>query len=468
MQERSPGRGSTPSAGDVAADPVRSPYGNTASATGSPARVVAVTCLLCVISQAIVASWPTSLEAFHSPNTSTAIARQVAAGGDYSVRRWDRLRGPDPRNDVDELRMFHLPGSTLYQAAGFTLLGETAQRFMFVPFTVALVTLACWWGCRVGGTVLGALVGAIGLLHPFVQLHGPVWDDATMAAALDWTLATMVVSLLAIPRERRAVRLAVLAGILLCSGVAAVTRASSLPFMAGAAISALSVPGLRPARAAALCIALGAAMSLSAWGARNASVSGSFFVGSTHDGITLWESVYPSAVEAMLRHGQVDQLNDERMADDFARTRDLSELEAHRFFVARARDYMLENPLAVARTGIIKVAFTASGVDTFEPSLLTLRNVVAVAHNVPLVLLACWSLLRPSFWRGLAAGRPAGERVCARLVLMGALLVGLAMLFIGPNSLRYRAMIEPVLWIAAASTVLDAARWLQRGRRARA
>ena len=116
------------------------------------------------------------------------------------------------------------------------------------------------------------------------------------------------------------------------------TSAQLVLLLAG--MAGLLLPPLRPIRPEALTALAGVVLALSAWGYRNYRVMGHFSIGDTHSGISLWESVYPSAREALLTRGQTEVLNDERMQGDFAITASLGEFDANRYFERRAIAYM--------------------------------------------------------------------------------------------------------------------------------
>ena len=58
-------------------------------------------------------------------------------------------------------------------------------------------------GVWVGGQVVGLLTGALATFDPFVLVHGPVWDDAFLGAALEWTIFAVLVRGLASAGQSR-------------------------------------------------------------------------------------------------------------------------------------------------------------------------------------------------------------------------------------------------------------------------
>jgi 4-amino-4-deoxy-L-arabinose transferase-like glycosyltransferase len=167
-----------------------------------------------------------------------------------------------------------------------------------------------------------------------------------VGAAADGTIQSPVR-----PRNRRKTFhwvSALAAGVL--AGAAAVTRLQGLLFLGAVCLVILVWPRLRRVRLHAVLILLFMGMSLGAWGMRNKSGARHFLIGTTHDGITLWEANYPSAREALVRFGTVEPLDQERMIDDFARTQTLDEYQANQYFTQRGTRYILEHPGDVALT----------------------------------------------------------------------------------------------------------------------
>jgi len=403
---------------------------------------------LCLIIQIAVATWiPIQWE---TPNFASAIARNLASGGSFVCDAGWRLHGPAGGPEAGAVRMFHLPGEVLYLAAAFRWLPSFLLHYVHVPLTVLLVLATVYVGCRLHGPRLGWFAGFFASLQPFVILHGPVWDDAFLSAATEWTVFALLFSLhgggpgVAGPVKTPALRLLAIG---LLAGYAAITRSSSQVFLAGTALLTLFTPSLRQLRSGAVAMLIGIALAVGSWGVRNQLTMGTWVVGTSHDGITLWESVYPSAREALLTRGQTERLNEQRMQDDFANTARMTELEANRYFTHRALQYMLAHPLDVARTATIKLAVGMSGWSPPE-SPFTPRNLVAIVSNALLLLLAAHGAMTMQF----PGGWP-GPRLWLVIVAM-AVLSFLALTCVGPVGLRYRMSLEPVLWILAAGSLL--------------
>jgi hypothetical protein len=206
------------------------------------------------------------------------------------------------------------------------------------------------------------------------------------------------------------------------------------------------MPSLRPLRLHGLAILLGVVLAMGAWGWRNAQVCGDFFTGSSHDGITLWESNYPYAAEAVLTY-QVAVLNNEKMLDDFVRTADMTEHDADRYFRDRAVAHIRAHPIAVLRTGGLKTALTLAGIQTGQ-SWTSWRNLVAMTASALLYALALAGAIhaRP--------GRPWSPTVRLCGVYFGLVTAAvIGMLIIGPYGIRYRLSLEGILWIAAGAAL---------------
>ena len=510
--------------------------------------------LLCGALQTVSATW--LVHDLHAPNASTDIARNLVATGRYEGGRPERLWSEPVPAGKGPLRMFHLPAGVLYQAAALAWLPESRLHLAHVPVTALLVVAVA--GCA--GLVLGRgvclLTGVVGSVQPFVVLHGPVWDDTFLGAALDWSLVLLLMAALvrnrAVARRRpaaaglphdpaevagtlrmppssrhaverpasterrsrwpwlfqvagtlrvpsasrhanerptnpgrrsrwswlskdsgtrrvpatgdrprnataaawrttagRAGRLTLVA---LLAGLSALTRSQSQLVLLALAAAMLALPMLRSLRAEAVAVAVGVAVAVTAWGVRNQAVCGTFFVGTTHDGITLYESNYHSARDAIAT-GQVERLNPTRMADCWPLTAPLDELQANAFFKDRAVRTIGERPAAVLVTGLLKTAVTLTGVRPEAPPTGP-RNLVALAANAMLFLLA-----------GLGAAMlpwtpPRPHTVLLLTFALLAVGATAALGILGPFGLRYRIGIDGLLWTAAALPMAAACRSL--------
>jgi hypothetical protein len=285
------------------------------------------------------------------------------------------------------------------------------------------------------------------MLNPFTVLHGPIWDDIFAASALTWAAITLVWLHVKRSRpERNWATVALLAGL---GAAAALLRAEAQAVLGVLGLAALALPKLRSARVQGLALIVGIAVALGGWGLRNKVVSGRFFTGSTHDGITLWESVYPSARESILRRGGAEWLDLERMSSDYDKTRGMSELEANRYFTHRAVAYISSHPHALARLAGVKLVVDSFGVDFTRP-LQSTRNLVGIGCNGALIALALFSLAR--HWTMALSEE---ERFFIRTVAIITLSIDFGLFVVGPVGLRYGMTMYPLLWTAAAMTLLQ-------------
>ena len=436
-----------------------------AGASTSARRVVWLIAVLAVLTQSLSATF--LVKEFTTPNAATDIARHLVDTGEMRTENfWTRLRGPYPP-PTEPLRMFHLPGEPLYLAAGFKLLPTATDRYLHVPVTVLLIVAACAAAVRVAGTRAGLIVGLLACLNPYTLLHGPVWDDLFLGAALEWTVFLAALNALRLQNKardaaaeaadrparirgsRRGVwSLAVIAGA--AAAMATLTRSQSMLTLGGFAALVVLLPRLRPAWPVAVLVVVGVTLAAGGWGLRNRVVMGHFTIGSSHDGITLYESNYPHAVEAVRDTGQVERLNAKYMADDYDRTRDLGEFEADAYFRRRATDSMKANPLGVLAAVPIKAWVTLTGWDFAMPAKSP-RNLVSLATNAILLLLATAGVattLRRWQWRN-----PAHQLLLAVALTGGGAVI--LLLVIGPVGLRYRMTIEPLVWLSASVFVRD-------------
>jgi hypothetical protein len=388
---------------------------------------------------------------FSTPNPSSAVARNLANEGVFTSGNLHRLHGPDPPPE-GETRAFMLPGEVMYQAAALAALPEWALRYIHVPFTSLLLAAAGVLACLLGGSRLGLATGLVGNVQPFIVLHGPTWDDIFLSTALD----TAIVALLAVwsrsPDEfskrlaGKAVPVSLLA-ITVAAGFSVVTRSQSRVTLGLLAIVILAVPSLRRLLPGAVALAAGMAVALISWGARNDAVLGQFETGSTHDGITLWESNYPHAWEAVVTGGQVESLNEIYMVDDFAAARELSEVDANAYYTRRAVRHILANPVSVLWTGIRKAGVTLTGWAPPMP-ILGARNLVGIVSNVVLLALAALGarLLWPQRWT------PEVQLIALYAAISFSVVS--ALMILGPVGLRYRLGVDWLLWMAAAAALL--------------
>jgi hypothetical protein len=386
-----------------------------------------------------------------TPNASTVLARTLVDTGEYAVHAWPTIDPADPAAPEAPLRAYLLPGEPLLLAAAFRWLPESAWPYLHVPVTVLLVVAIAAAGLALGGPGVGLVAGGIAAVDPFVVAHGPVWDDTFLAAALEWSLLATLLWALAATRCCDGLRRPwALAAVFAAAGVAALTRAPAQVVLAGVALVVVAGRGARPARPLAAAMLAGVVCALLAWGVRNHVVLGEFFVGSSHDGITLLESTAPSARPGILATGTAAGFASVALAPHVDAARTMRELEADRYFRRAAWRQMRDAPADTALTGVLKIGVSLSGVDFGEPRL-SRRNVVAVGWNAVLWALAIVGARR---WRGApdSAALALGVRVGWLMFL-----VTLGLLVLGPVGLRYRITLAGVLYILAAGALVPPA-----------
>lgn len=412
--------------------------------------------VLCLVVQALAANF--AVKAFHSPNFASRIAQNLAARGVYAGGEWWRLRGTDAPIGHPELRAFHLPGEPLYLAAAFRWLPEWSHRYLHVPVTACLVGCVAAATALLFGPATGLLAGAFATLQPFVVQHGPVWDDTFLGAALEW----LILALLLMTNHRAGTlqRSTLSMAIAALAAWAALVRSQSQAVLLALAIAIVALPSLRPRWRQAAAIVLGMAIALAGWACRNQMVLGSFLLGSTHDGITLWESNYPSAVEALLERGQVERLNAERMTDDFEKTAAMGELEADRYFRNRAVAHIKNHPLEIAEAAAVKLWIAAIGIRP-EERWTHPRNLVAFGSNLLLATLTLAGGVRLMSAKPMPPGTfdLDGSRQIFWIYVALTVLATLGLTCIGPVGMRYRIGMDACCWIA--SGVALSAGWVR-------
>lgn len=397
------------------------------------ARMAILVAALAVISQLLSASL---VESTVSPNASYRLAQSLANDGSYEIEAWHRMVGDNEENK--QLKMWHLPGEPLYLAVGMKVLPQPMMRYLHVPVTAALIVAVAIFAGVVFGPRVGLVTGIVAILQPFVLVHGPVWDDAFFGAAAYWSVAALASLVLVQARARASLPLlAACLLILILSALGAITRSQvTIALVALAIIVALACRS-RPSTAIALSISLGVVLALGAWGYRNQQVSGELFFGSTHDGITLWESNYPHVWDA-IQLGQVEALNSQNMQTEFRAAVGMSEIEANNYYKRLAMQRFIDHPLDVAVDSVRKVVVSTIGVAPQKP-LYSPRNMAAIASTLLLALGA---------WMGLYAVR-RHCRIKPRVFWMHTsflMLLVFGMLAIGPIGLRYRLLFDGVLW----------------------
>ena len=387
--------------------------------------------LFALVTQTVSVRW--LVGNYVEPNAAPYVGRMLAATGRLQLTDWSRLKGGTRPSDPP-LRAFELPGEPLWVAAGTRAgmsAGVNVWDYWNVPVAALLIVSIAAVGLALGGPTLALIAGFVAALDPATLLHASNRDDAVLASALLWAVFAIIAL-----RWRGWGYVA----LFIAAGAAAITRMEAV---------LLIVPllALRPIRRAAAVAVAGVTMALGAWGARNQLVLGHFVIGSTHDGITLWEANGPFALRS-LSLGQVDivSMNTAVMAPIFAETQDLDEVGANAYFKRQAVHYMISHPLDVMRTAAAKVAVSIASIHPDLP-LTTPRNLAAMFDNALLLILAGIGLAR--FARSPLT---PSDRVAA-FVFGWLCLMTLALLAIGPAGMRYWLTLRGACWILAASTL---------------
>lgn len=210
------------------------------------------------------------------------------------------------------------------------------------------------------------------------------------------------------------------------------------------------MPGLRALRSTGLALAAGVILAVGAWSVRNANVQHHFMTGSSHDGVTLWESTEPSAMRA-LALGQVDALSGDPsiVGAIWQQTAGKDEAGANDVFTRAAIQEMQDDPLRVAAFGVRKVAMSIAGLRPELPFAAP-RNVIAVLATAALVCFAGVGAAR----RSRVSRKPNSVRHLAGIAACLLGLEVLGVLALGPVGLRYWILWRPVLWILASQALV--------------
>jgi hypothetical protein len=396
---------------------------------------------VCLSVQLITATWFVS--SFATPNYSTEIAANLLAAGRLEGGQF-KVRGPSVPGTA--YRRYHLPVEPLYLAGAFRFLPPGLHRYIHVPVTVLLVTSVSYVAFCLGGRSLGLVTGLAGALQPFVALHGPVWDDCFLGAALAWSVLALLGSRWRSSAARPPLRIGLL--LALASGAATLTRQECLLVLALTAASTFALPALSRLRREAVWVAAGLLLALTAWAGRNYAVTGEFAVGASRDGITLFEWNGPYA-KAGLRSGSPEGLSFDPkvMGPHWNRTARMTEGEANRYYLRQTLLYNLGRPIEAATTSLAKLTRSWSG---WSPGLpvTSLRNAVALTSNLLLFGLGCAGLRL--LW-AIPERENRQAAICLAAIILGVSLVTLA---VGPVGLRYRIVADGAFWIAASAAVL--------------
>ena len=370
--------------------------------------------LFCGAIQIASATW--IVPDFESPNAAAVLARNLVREGRLSVPAGERQLLMSRERRAEPLRAFLLPGEPLLLAAAFAAFPVPLHRYVHVPVTVLFVTAVCAVAFIVAGRGAAIAAGALASLDPFVVVHGPVWDDTFLAAALEWTCLAAIAYSLAQPA--RVGRWPMGLAVPVLAAAAALTRFQSqldlailgLLLMWSAWAGRTSSRRSVPQRVWGLGVALlfGVTAALVGWGARNAAVLGTFLVTTTHEGQVLWQSNHARARESILQWGLTQALVPQ-LIDPGG-----SEIAVDRAMRREALVYLRSHPVDAAQTGLLKVGVSVFGIDF--GTRRQLRNLVAAASSGGVLVLAVVGYREPpaaiaaGSCRMAAATRGSGDR----------------------------------------------------------
>jgi hypothetical protein len=383
--------------------------------------------------QAASATW--LVADFETPNVSTAVARTLVSSGEYAVPAHLLPIQFDNDRRFMPIRAYVLPGEPLLLALAFRLLPVPLHRYIHVPVTIAfVVAIAAVARAAAGGTAAIA-AGAIASLDPFVLQHGPVWDDALLAAALQWSFIAIVVHRVSQADERPFRPALAIAGGLVVFGAALTRMQSQVELVIIGIVLATAAP-LRRVRALGLAAILGIGLALAGWGTRNALVLDTLLLGTSHDGVTLWQSNHLRARESILQTGVTQTLapairdpgGDEiAIADGLRR---------------EAIEYLRRNPGDAVVTSALKIVVSVVGVDF--GARRAGRNVIAASASLVLFGLAVAGWRR---WRNNQPSVPLARVLAWCVGVIGG--VTMIMLAFGPVGIRYRMTATGLAYVFA-------------------
>jgi hypothetical protein len=340
-------------------------------------------------------------------------------------------------------RAFQLPGEPLYLAAGFLVVPPSLQRFLHVPVTALLIVAIAAVAGIVAGSKAAFVAGVIASLEPFMLVHGPVWDDTFLAAALEWTLIALAARELRrsqIEGERPRPSHLKWIAVLLLAGWAALTRLEALAAVGALAIALLGWRALRPLRPLGLPMLAGVVAATAVWGIRNWVVIGAFVIGSTHDGQTLYQSTYARARESIVKTGVTATLLELHVPPG------TGEVDEDRLYARAGWAEIISRPAGFLETAAVKLFVSFSGFDFARPTA-SLRNVAALTSNIVLLSMGFVGLVR---WRARRKGQPHERLLSVAFVVFAS--VTLAGLALGPAGLRYRIAFAGFLYLGAGLT----------------
>ncbi|HET9369103.1 MAG TPA: hypothetical protein VFO19_02605 [Vicinamibacterales bacterium] len=374
-------------------------------------------------------------ESVTSPNAAAAIAGNLVEGRGYQVFASDGGGAVPPRPGF---RAYHLPGEVFFLALGFRTLPPALHRYLHVPVVVLLIVAAAAIAWRLGGRSAAIVAAAVLCADPFLVVHGPVWDDALLAAALQWSAIWMIAG--TSKGHSTSWRLCAIG---LLAAFAALTRAE-------AQVTLITIGGglwlwhRRPeVRRGGLTLVAAVAIAMSGWAIRNALAIGVPMLGTTHDAKTLFESTFSTARGTIRRTGVAQEFDISQLPSSFGTLGWLDEVDADALFRREAWRYIAAHPGDVAITGAFKAAISVFGIQANLP-LSSLRNVVPIVFNGVLLVAAAIGIRS---WRRDATG---DDRRVFFVVAASVSTWTLAGLMLGPVGLRYRMTFGVLVAIGAA------------------
>jgi hypothetical protein len=381
-------------------------------------RAIVTVAVACLLVQIVSAS--AQRRSFESPNLASDIAHSLVARGEF---------------DVGGRRAYQLPGAPMYLALGFSLLPDPLHRYVHVPVAVVLASALASVALALAGPAAAVTAGLVATLDPFVVLHGPVWDDTFLAAALEWaTLGLLVGVLASVQRPGNALT----GALVLLAALTSLTRTQSPVILMTIGTAVTLAPSMRYARRAGIAVLAGVILALAGWGARNAVVLGTFYMGTTRDGKALYEANCAYTRQGIRELGVVGGFLERCGPAEAAHVAHLGEVAADAQLRRYAIDYITSHPTDVAKTAAFKLSISLTGFDYASPPASG-RNVGGLIASVAILGTGLWGLCTWR-WRG-AIGQLVAVAATATAT------VTLVMLLIGPVGLRYRISFTGFLYL---------------------
>jgi hypothetical protein len=394
-----------------------------------------------------------------SPNASDEIAVELVKEGRYQGGSWKRLIGSDKNIEKGDLRLHHLPGEPLYLAFCFFFLPVSFHDYIHIPVTLLLIISIIYVAYLICGDSLALISGLFVCLSPFLLIHGFVWDDTYLSASLVWFSIIPVTSILRseLSAQKSTIHKTILYLLLVLSvAYASITRLEALCIFVLTSIM-LFILKLPKLRKIALVILWSALCAVNVWGVRNALVSNTFTISSSHDGITLWESVGPHTQEA-LAIGQVEALSydHEIMRQYWSETAHMSEVEVNHYFKSMAVEHVISDPTRFLALGIHKTIRSLLGLNP-AAKLDSIRNIVGIIYNTIIIFLASIQLISYMVHGRKPLGAVNSQNgvdvvICA-VFFISICVSCMLMLLLGPVGWRYKITFDGVMIIMAALTL---------------